>query len=203
MSTHPGAHRKVEGSGVHVHEINQQSDDEEIEIVSPNLLSARTFVHKKEECHARAQERWEEVSIHLMQRRMSNGGKGRKITINASGLTCVTYEGYLRQEFLENPFDLGLFETSRRTDPCDMHRRFPGTLLSDMVVEGSLQKKRLPDYRAYRGLCACACDCFSCAKCCRVARKKTYHIMDIVTNTDVYEQSACISLIAIPLPSTK
>jgi hypothetical protein len=99
MSTHPGAHRKVERSGVHVHGINQQSDDEEI--VSPDLLEARTFVHKKEECHARAQERWEEVSIHLMQRRMSNGGKGRKITINASGLTCVTYEGYLRQEFRE------------------------------------------------------------------------------------------------------
>jgi len=110
MSTHPGAHRKVQGSGVHVNGINQQSDDEEI--VSPNLLEARTFVHKKEECHARAQERWEEVSIHLMQRRMSNGGKGRKITINASGLTCVTYEGYLRQEFLENAFDLCLFETS-------------------------------------------------------------------------------------------
>lgn len=174
MSTHPGAHRKVQGSGVHVHGINQQSDDEEI--VSPNLLEARTFVHKKEECHARAQERWEEVSIHLMQRRMSNGGKGRKITINASGLTCVTYEGYLRQEFLENAFDLCLFETSRRTDPCNMHRRFPGTLLSDMVVEGSLQKKRLPDYRAYCGLCSCAFVCFSCAQLVQlhiVGRKKT------------------------------
>lgn len=67
--------------------------------------------------YKKAQEAWEALTTDMIRRWASNGGKGRKITINASGMVCTTYEAYLR--------------------------RFPGTMLSDMVCEpgGDLQIK--------------------------------------------------------------
>jgi hypothetical protein len=67
--------------------------------------------------YLRAEENWETLTSELIQRYMSNGGKGRRITINASGMVCTSFEGYLR--------------------------RFPGTLLSDMVRDpgGELHRK--------------------------------------------------------------
>ena len=67
--------------------------------------------------YQKVQENWEKLTTDLIHRWMSNGGKGRKITINASGMVCTSYETYLR--------------------------RFPGTLLSDMVRDpgGDLHKK--------------------------------------------------------------
>lgn len=67
--------------------------------------------------YARAQANWETVTSDMVQRWAANGGKGRKITVNASGMVCTSYEGYLR--------------------------RFPGTLLSEMVRDqsGALHKK--------------------------------------------------------------
>lgn len=65
----------------------------------------------------RALENWERIADNLNLRWLSNGGKGRKITINCSGMICTSYEGLLR--------------------------RFPGTLLSDMVRDpgGELHRK--------------------------------------------------------------
>jgi hypothetical protein len=68
--------------------------------------------------YLRAQENWETITGDMVQRWAANGGKGRKITVNASGMVCTSYESYLR--------------------------RFPGTLLSEMVRDpgGDLHKKR-------------------------------------------------------------
>lgn len=68
--------------------------------------------------YMRAQENWETLTADMVQRWSANGGKGRKITVNVSGMVCTSYEGYLR--------------------------RFPGTLLSEMVRDprGELHKKR-------------------------------------------------------------
>jgi hypothetical protein len=68
--------------------------------------------------YGRAQENWETLTADMVQRWAANGGKGRKITVNASGMVCTSYEGHLR--------------------------RFPGTLLSEMVRDpsGALHKKR-------------------------------------------------------------
>jgi hypothetical protein len=67
--------------------------------------------------YQKAQEAWETLTTDMIRRWSSNGGKGRKITINASGMVCTTYECHLR--------------------------RFPGTMLSDMVCEagGDLRTK--------------------------------------------------------------
>ena len=44
-----------------------------------------------------AEDNWEALTTELMMRWMSNGGKGRKITVNANGMVCTTYEIYLRR----------------------------------------------------------------------------------------------------------
>jgi len=85
-----------------------------------DFYSAETFLAsgvQHSARHHKAQEAWEALTTDMIRRWASNGGKGRKITINASGMVCTTYESYLR--------------------------RFPGTMLSDMVCEpgGDLHTK--------------------------------------------------------------
>uniref|UniRef100_A0A7S4H881 Ion transport domain-containing protein n=1 Tax=Guillardia theta TaxID=55529 RepID=A0A7S4H881_GUITH len=63
--------------------------------------------HAQLQKELRAKENWDTMISEVARKMMANGGLGRKICINSGGMVCITYEKYLR--------------------------RYPGTLLSDMI----------------------------------------------------------------------
>eukprot|EP00960_Hanusia_phi_P040212 754311-Hanusia_phi.AAC.2 len=71
------------------------------------LAESDPAAHSQLHRELRAKENWESMISEVARKMMANGGLGRKICVNSGGMVCITYEKYLR--------------------------RYPGTLLSDMI----------------------------------------------------------------------